>query len=165
MTTEIKTADAQVQWRLIALLADLEVLLGVVNACLPVMKPALKKLGEAKFSAILLTWTPSWTVGKRSHASRSHHDRNLSPNDKRSSEPRQQIDHKGAYQMLSYESSTDDKTALSATPRSPPQVLSKHYVRSKQWDYSSSDSRDVDRIHANTERDIENHSSENPLWD
>ena len=143
------------QWKLIALLANLEILLGVINSCLPIMKPALKKLGAARFFAILSTWTSSWAVGRRSHASK----------EKRSSEPRQQLDHKGGYQMFSYGSPSDEEAALSATPRSPPQVLSKHDVRSKQWDYGSSDSKDVDRIHAITERDIEDNSSDNPLWD
>ncbi|KAL2041589.1 hypothetical protein N7G274_005971 [Stereocaulon virgatum] len=151
VTTEINSPDAQVQWRLIALLADLEVLLGVINACLPVMKPALKKLGAADFSAILLTWNSSWTVGKRSHTSRSHHNRSMSSKDKRGSELCPQIDRKGGYQMSSYGSPNDEEIALSATPRSPPQVLSKHYVRSKQWDDGSSGSRDVDRNYAITE--------------
>lgn len=61
--------NAQKIYSMIALLTCLEALLGVVNACLPVMKPALTKMGSAK----VFTWaTSSFSSHSRSSANHPH---------------------------------------------------------------------------------------------
>ncbi|KAK3177236.1 hypothetical protein OEA41_008565 [Lepraria neglecta] len=97
----IKSQDPQVQWALIAFLVDLEVLLGIINACLPVMKPVSNKLGGANLFASLSRRTSSWTAGKRSHASRSNHNRipSLEKND--SCDRRKHVVLEGSYQIVS----------------------------------------------------------------
>ena len=53
VTTLIKgESNAEKIYSIIALLTCLEALFGVINACLPVMKPALIQIGHSKF----LTW-------------------------------------------------------------------------------------------------------------
>ena len=73
MTNDINPQSAQHQYATIALLANLEALLGVTNACLPVMKPIFNKLGEKRVFESLVIWTSKLTSGKRKLNPRSNH--------------------------------------------------------------------------------------------
>lgn len=68
VTSEINATNSAHQSALISLLTCLESSLGVVNACLPVSKPALDKLKPD--SLINAVW--SWTSSKRSATSRNY---------------------------------------------------------------------------------------------
>ena len=59
ITVENHGPNAQKVYHLVALFTNLEVLLGTVNACLPVMKPVFIKISSSKFS----TWLSSVTSG------------------------------------------------------------------------------------------------------
>ena len=57
VTTNINAENTQQQYATIALLADLEALLGVINTCLPVMKPVFNKLAAARILRLFRTTT------------------------------------------------------------------------------------------------------------
>lgn len=59
VTTDINAQNTAAQYSLIALLTCLEATLGVVNACLPVMKPVIDKLKPTSFISVLSGWTSS----------------------------------------------------------------------------------------------------------
>lgn len=59
VTTDINAQNAAAQYALIALLTCLEATLGVVNACLPVMKPVIDKLKPNSLISALWGWTSS----------------------------------------------------------------------------------------------------------
>lgn len=68
VTTDINAYNTAAQYALIALLTCLESSLGVVNACLPVMKPIFDKLKPSS----LISAMSAWTSSKRSVPSREH---------------------------------------------------------------------------------------------
>ena len=69
ITTHIKEQSAQKMYSMIALLTSLEATLGVINACLPIMKPVFTKFLKSKvFSHV----TPSFLLGSRRGTLRSH---------------------------------------------------------------------------------------------
>ena len=67
-TYEINATNSVEQYAVISLLASVESLLGVVNACLPVSKPAFDKLRPDSLISALSSWT--WT--KRVATSRDY---------------------------------------------------------------------------------------------
>ena len=130
---------------MIAFLVDLEVLLGTINACLPVMKPLFNKLGGASLFASLSRRTTSWTAGKRSHASRSNHNRIPSLEKNHSGDRRKHVVHGGSYRMISQVSLPKGKNGGSASPTALQQVLSKNHVQGEQWDYNQPTRYEEDR--------------------
>lgn len=78
VTTDINADNTSAQYALIALLTCLESSLGVVNACLPVMKPVFDKLKPSSLISAMSEWTSSKpsvpsrdyeTPSKRNHQS------------------------------------------------------------------------------------------------
>ena len=69
VTTEINSPDPQVQWALNALLVNLEVMLGIINAWLPVMKPVFNRLGRIRPFTAPSFWSSQWKLKKNSDAS------------------------------------------------------------------------------------------------
>ena len=131
VTTEINSPDPQVQWALNALLVNLEVMLGITNACLPVMKPVLNKLGEIRPFTALSIWISQWNVRNNSDAA-DRHILSRGRNQNRSSHIRRD----------SYHIFSDDHSPKAQAPKSkfstfPQQLLSKPYRPQNQWDNGS----------------------------
>ena len=66
VTNDITAKNTAAQYELIALLTNLESSLGMVNACLPVTKPAFEKLKSTSSIRGLLEWTSSKRSSVRS---------------------------------------------------------------------------------------------------
>ncbi|KAL2052939.1 hypothetical protein ABVK25_006880 [Lepraria finkii] len=144
---------------MIAFLVDLEVWPGIINACLPVMKPDFNRLGEANLFASLSRRTSIWTASKRSYILRSNHNRipSLEKND--SGDRRKHVVREGSYQMISQVSLPKGQNGGSASPTAPQQVLSKNHVQGEQWGYNSLGTRRIDKILVITRWDIEHQPS------
>ena len=126
VTTEINSPDPQVQWALNALLVNLEVTLGITNACLPVLKPVFNRLGNIRPFTTLLTWSSQWKLRKNSDAS-SHGILSLGRNQNGPSRIR-----RDSYHKFSDDSSPDGQ--VQASKSSTSQLLqSKPYYPQKKW--------------------------------
>ena len=113
VTTEINSPDPQVQWALNALLVNLEVKLGIINACLPVMKPVFKKLRNklrhpGPFTASSI-WSPQWKLKRDRHIRRDY------------------------YHEFSDDCSPKGQVSASKSSTFPLQQLSRPYCPQYQW--------------------------------
>ena len=131
VTTEINSPDPQVQWALDALLVNLEVMLGITNACLPIMKPVFNKLGKTgPFTASLIRIS-QWNLRKSSDAS-GHRILSLGRNQNGPSHIRRDY-----YHRFSDDSSPNGQVPASQSSKFPQQQLSKPYCPQDQWDNGS----------------------------
>ena len=127
VTTEINSPDPQVQWGLNALLVNLEVMLGITNACLPVMKPVFSKLHKTSPFTASLIWISQWNPRKNSDPS-DHRILSLGRNQNGPSHIR-----RDSYYKFSDESSPDGQVPASKSSILPQLLLSKPYCPQNQW--------------------------------
>lgn len=119
------------QWALNALLVNLEVMLGITNACLPVMKPVLDKLGEIRpFTGISIRM--SQLNLRRNRDASDRHIQSLGRNQNRSNHIR-----RDSYQIFSDDYSSKNQAPASKSSRFPQQLVSKPYWPRYQWENGS----------------------------
>ena len=120
ITRDIDEQDPWQQYLKLALLTCLEAQLGIINACLPLIKPIFKKLGA---TSIFNSWwirTPSGRSGKPINTSRSNLADPLSCGKGKSPymDPSRQIIHKNSLHMFSADFRTDSRADM-RTPSLP----------------------------------------------
>ena len=130
-TTEINSPDPQVQWALNALLVNLEVMLGITNACLPVMKPVLNRVGEIRPFTSLSIWMSQWNPRRNRDAS-DRHILSLGRNQNRSTHIR-----RDSYHIFSDDSSPKAQVLASQSSTFPQQLVSKPYWPQNRWESGS----------------------------
>ena len=118
------------QWALNALLVNLEVMLGITNACLPVMKPVLNKLGELRPFTTLSIWMSQWNLRRNRDASR--HILSLERDQNRSNHIR-----RDSYHIFSDGSSPKAQILASESSAFPQQLLSEPYWPQNLWEDGS----------------------------
>ena len=121
VTTEINSPDPQVQWALNALLVNLEVELGITNACLPVMKPVFNRLGKTGLFTTSLIRNFQWTL-RKSNAVSGHRILSLGRNQNGPSHIR-----RDSYHKFCDDSSPNGQIPASQSSTFPQQKLSKPY--------------------------------------
>ncbi|KAK0515818.1 hypothetical protein JMJ35_001852 [Cladonia borealis] len=127
VTTEINSPDPQVQWALNALLVNLEVKLGIINACLPVMKPVFNKLGKIGPFTASSIWSSQWRLKGNRDAS-GHRILSLRKYENRPSHIR-----RDSYHKFSDDSLPDGQVPASKSATFPQQLQSKPYYPQKKW--------------------------------
>ena len=142
-TTSINAHNTQQQYENIALLTCLEALLGVINACLPVLKPIVSKVRATRiFSSLwakISTATPPRNIAtpqsrQTDHLWRGRKNLRISP-------PRQ-IVHKDSLHMFSPGLSTDVRAPSIPLPSFSWRPLSRFYLPRTEWEHDPSDPRE-----------------------
>ena len=110
-----------------ALLINLEVKLGIINACLPVKKPVFDKLGKIRPFITLLTWCSQWKLRKNSDLA-GHGILPLGRNQNGPSRIRRE-----SYHKFSDDSLADGQIPASKSARLPQLLQSKTYYPQKKW--------------------------------
>lgn len=143
---------------MIALLTCLEALLGVVNACLPVMNPILNKLSETRVFAFLSTWTSAGHTGKPSHTSRSIHNHaswaRKTPNWSANGGPRE-IEHQSSRLVFTQNLASDVGSPIGSSPTSPQRLTMKHHLPTPAWNDDSFEKKNRNAIHVQMDWDAE----------
>lgn len=156
-TTDINAQNTQQQYANIALLTCLEGLLGVINACLPVMKPVFSKLGGATNS--LTSWrTKTTTINSGSgngvpQANPKSHTLSREGKLQRINPPRQ-IVHKQSHLMFSSDLPTDVRAPSIPLPSFSWRPLSRFYLPRAEWERDPSEMRKERGIGITTDRDL-----------
>lgn len=154
------------QYAMIALLTCLEALLGVINACLPVMKPIFNMLGDTRALAFLATWNSTWTGSRRSHASRSnrtHQSKARRSEGGPAGSGSKGIKRKASHLMFSQDLPSEIRSPMASGATSPRRPVSKFHRPMGQWDYGSLETVDANAIHVKTDWDVEHRASEDRL--
>lgn len=142
---------------MIALFTCLEGLLGVTNACLPVMKPVFSKLGEAtRIFSSLRTRTPTTNSGSRNgipQASSKGRASSRGPKYPRISPPRQ-IVHKESLLMFSPDLPIDVRAPSIPLPSFSWRPLSRFYLPRAEWEHDPSETKKEKGIRIATDRDM-----------
>lgn len=154
------------QYAMIALLTCLEVLLGVINACLPVMKPIFNKLKGIRAFAFLSTWGSTSATGRRSHASRSN-SKHRATSRKRIGTPiadgPNSIAHKSSHPMFPQYLSSQIGSPTSSGATSPRRQISNFHRPMPPWNYGSLETVGGKALDPETEWDGERPASEDRL--
>lgn len=161
-TTDINAQNTQQQYATIALLTCLEGLLGVINACLPVMKPVFNKLGATRIFSSLRTRTPTKNAGSRNdipRAIRKNHTSSGEVKYPRISPPRQ-IVHKESLLMFSSDLPTDVRAPSIPLPSFSWRPLSRFYLPRGEWEHDPSKTGKDKGIGITTDWDIGDRPSE-----
>ena len=127
------------QYSMIALLTCLEALLGVINACLPVMKPIFSRLGTTSIFSSFRMRTPKEQneyLG-RPIGNQVLREGRMYPH----ISPPRQIVHRDSLHMFSPGLQADVRAPSTPLPNSSLQPLSKFYLPRTEWDHSPSKSR------------------------
>ena len=139
-TTEINAQNTMQQYATIALLTCLEALLGIINACLPVIKPVFRRLGATSiFSSFWMRTLKIQSIhsGRRIGNQVLREGRiytHISP-------PRQ-IVHRNSVHIFSPGLSADVRAPSIPLPKLSLRPLSKFYLPRAEWDHGSSNSRE-----------------------
>lgn len=162
ITTGINAQNTQQQYAIIALLTCLEALLGIVNACLPVMKPIFSKLGAISIFSSFRTRTStvnssihnkSLRAGRKNHvSSRGGKYPHISP-------PRQ-IVHKESLLMFSSDLPLDVRAPSIPLPTFSWRPLSRYYLPRAEWEHDPSEMRKDNGIGVTTDWDVGHRPSE-----
>ena len=162
MTTGINAQNTQQQYEIIALLTCLEALLGVTNACLPVMKPIFTKIGATSIFSSTRTRAPSMNRGIRSstpRASRKNHQSFRGVKYPHISPPRQ-IVHKESLLIFSSDLPTDVQAPSIPLPSFSWRPLSRYYLPRAEWKHDPSELRKDNGIGVTTDWDLRYRRSE-----
>ena len=157
ITTDINAQNTQQQYAMIALFTCLEGLLGVINACLPVMKPVFSKLGGAtRIFTSLRARTP--TINSGSHngipqASCKNHTSSRGGRHPRISPP-MQIVHKESPLMFSPDLPIDVRAPSIPLPSFSWRPLSRFYLPRAEWEHDPSEMRKEKGIGIVTDSDM-----------
>ena len=166
VTSEINRENIQLKYATIAMLTCLEALLGVVNSCLPVMKPIFNKLRQTQALAFLSSWNSTWRGSKRNHMSLSGGDDIRSARSRKSwpaSSRSKAIVHKDSYQMHSREAPSKFGNAISLDRELPPTPVSKSNHPAILEDQESLEQSDRIVVRVDTTWDVEHRASEDKL--
>ena len=162
VTTSINTHHRlQQQYASFALLTCLEALLGVINACLPVLKPIVNKIGATSmFSSF---WRNNQVAISRRQLSpgppRTGHLRREREKHLHISPPRQ-IVHQESLDMFSPDLPIDAQAPSIPLPSFSWRPLSRFYVPSAGWEYDPSDLRQDNGTGTTTNMYVERRQSE-----
>lgn len=138
-TTEINPQNTMQQYSMIALLACLEALLGVINACLPVMKPIFSRLGATSIFSSFRMRTPKVQnmYSGRPMGNQVLCEGRMYPH----ISPPRQIVHRDSLHMFSPGLPADVRAPSTPLPNFSLQPLSKFYLPRTEWDHGPSKSR------------------------
>ena len=174
VTTVINGQNAPQQYVKIALLTCLEAQLGIINACLPVLKPIIGKLGATGIFSSFWTRTPTATSRKPVNTPRSNREDNLRRGGAKYPHisPPRQIVHKDSLHMFSPDLPTDVRAPSIPLPSFSWRPLSRFYLPRAEWDYDPSELRKDSGIAITTVGDVGRRPSEGdsptlpwqPLW-
>lgn len=156
-TADINAKNTQQQYANIALLTCLEGLLGVINACLPVMKPVFSKLGGAtKISTSLRTRTPTINSGSGNGIPQTSCQNHTSSRERRLPRisPPRQIVHKQSLPMFSPDLLTDVRAPSIPLPNFSLRPFSKFYPPRAEGEHDPSEMRKEKGIGIATDWDL-----------
>lgn len=141
---------------MIALLTCLEALLGVINACLPVMKPVFTKLGGTNIFSSFRSRTRTKGPGSDNNLpqpSRKNHTSSRGEKYPYISPPRQ-IVHKESLLMFSPDLPTDVRAPSIPLPSFSWRPLSRFYLPWAEWEHDPSETRKDNGIGVTTDWDF-----------
>ena len=138
-TTEINAQNTMQQYSMIALLTCLEALLGVINACLPVMKPIFSRLGATSIFSSFRMRTPKVQneYSGRPIGNQVLREGRIYPH----ISPPRQIVHRNSVHIFSPGLSADVRAPSIPLPNFSLRPLSKFYLPRAEWDHGPSKSR------------------------
>ena len=159
-TTSVNAQNTRQQYAKIALFTCLEALLGIINACLPVLKPVVSKLRSTGMFGSF--WTKTSTATSPRHiaspgsrrADHLWHGKNL-----RISPPRQ-IVHKESLHMFSPDLLTDVRAPSIPLPSFSWRPLSRFYLPRAEWEHDPLDPREDRGTDTTTHRYVGRRPSE-----
>ena len=162
LITEIHGHNTMQQYLSIPLVTCLEPLLGIINACLPVTKPAFSKIGAASIFGLSWSRAPIPTKGKPKNTPRLNHVDQVSRGGEKHpaiSRPKQ-ILHRDSLHV-----SCPDLAADVHAPSIPPpsfswRPLSDFYIPRVDWEHDPADLRKDKRISITTDWDVGRRPSE-----
>ena len=160
-TTSINALNTRQQYAKIALLTCLESLLGIINACLPVLKPIVSKVRATGMFSSFWTRTSTATSPEHIQNQRSCRTDHLWGGGKivRISPPRQ-IVHKDSLRMFSPDLPTDVRAPSIPLPSFSWRPLSKFYLPRAEWEHNPSDPREESDTCTTTHRYVGRRPSE-----
>ena len=158
ITTDINAHNTQQQYAIIALFTCLEGLLGVINACLPMMKPVFSKLGRAtRIFTPLRTRTPTINSSSRDGIPQTSCKNKTSSREgkyPRISPPRE-IVHKESLQIFSPDLPIDVRAPSIPLPSfSSWRPLSRFYLSRAEWEHDPSEMKKEKGIRIATDCDM-----------
>ena len=146
-TTEINAQNTMQQYAMIALLTCLEALLGIINACLPVMKPVFRRLGATSIFGSFRMRTPKLQTIYSGRPIRNPmlREGRIYPQ----ISPPRQIVHRDSLHMFSPGLPADDRAPSIPLPNFSLRPFSRFYLPRAEWDHewdrgSSSSRKDKD---------------------
>ena len=161
VTTDINAQNTMQQYATIALLTCLEALLGVINACLPVMKPVFSKLGATSIFSSFRTRTPTAGSDKQINTPRPDCKRLFSGGTKYPQiSPPRQIVHKDSLLMFSPDFPTDVRAPSIPLPSFSWRPLSRFYLPRAEWEHDPAELRKDNAIGITTDWDFDKRPSE-----
>ena len=160
-TTSINAQNKRRQYAKIALLTCLEALLGVINACLPVLKPIVSKVRAIGMFSSLWTKTSNVISPKRIATPRSHRTDHLWRGGKtlRISPPRQ-IVHKESLQIFSPDLPSDVRAPSIPLPSFSWRPLSRFYLPRAEWEHDPADPKEDSDTYTTTHKCVGRRPSE-----
>ena len=160
-TTSINAQNTRQQYAKIALLTCLEALLGVINACLPVLKPIVSKVRATAMFSSLWTKISTGTSPRHIATPRSRRADHLWRGGKnlRISPPRQ-IVHKDSLYMFSPHLPTDVRAPSIPLPSFSWRPLSSFYLPKTEWEHDPSDPREDSDTYTTTHKYVGRRPSE-----
>ena len=159
-TTSINAQNTRRQYANIALLTCLEALLGVINACLPVLKPIVSKLRATGMFSSLWTKTSTATSPRRIASPRSHRTDQLWRGKNLRISPPRQIVHKDSFHMFSPDLPTDVRAPSIPLPSFSWRPLSRFYLPRVEWEHDPLDPRENSGTDITTHRYVGRRPSE-----
>ena len=162
VTTGINAQNALQQYSTIALLTCLEALLGLINACLPVMKPIFSKLGATGMFSSFWTRTATATSRKPINTPRSNRTEYLWRGGIKYPyiSPPRQIVHKDSVHMFSPDLPTDVRAPSIPLPSFSWRPLSGFYLPRAEWEHDPAELRKDNENGITTEWDVGHRPSE-----
>ena len=160
-TLSINGQNTRHQYMNIALLTCLEALLGVINACLPVLKPIVSKLRATGMFSSLWTQTSTGKSSRHIVSPRSHRTDHFrrGGNNLRISPPRQ-IVHKNSLHMFSPDLPTDVRAPSIPLPSFSWRPLSRFYLPRAEWEQDTPDQREDSNTYTTTHKYVGRRPSE-----
>ena len=162
VTTGIDEQNSLQQYSKVALLTPLEALLGVINACLPVMKPIFSKLRATGMFSSFWTRTPTASSCKPINtppSNRTAHFWRGGGKYPHISPPRQTV-HKDSVHMFPSDLPTDVRAPSIPLPNFSWRPLSTFYLPKAEWEHDPSELRKDNEIGTTTDWDAGRRLSE-----
>ena len=162
VTTDIDEQNSLQQYSKIALLTCLEALLGVINACLPVMRPIFSKLGATGMFSSFWTRTPTATSRKPINTPRSNRTAHFWCGGGKYPHisPPRQIVHKDSVHMFPSDLPTEVRAPSIPLPNFSWRPLSRFYLPKAEWEHDPSELRKDNEIGTTTDWDAGRRLSE-----